>query len=46
MPITPAEDPNDSATHPKKLIPAIDVAVATAVYTAMTRPTIPDGTVS
>lgn len=31
IPMTLTIDPNDSATHPKKLIPSMDVAVAIAV---------------
>jgi hypothetical protein len=46
IPTTLAIDPNLSATQPKKLIPTIDVAVAIAVYTAMTLPTIPGGATS
>lgn len=51
-PITPpipmmlTTDPNDSATHPKALMPSMEVAVAMAVYTAITRPTIPGGATS
>ena len=43
IPRTLVTEPNDSATQPKALIPSMEVAVAMAVYTAITRPTMPGG---
>ena len=46
IPRTLAMEPNDSVIQPKALMPSMEVAVAIAVYTAMTRPTIPGGATS